>query len=70
MIGVHENILQIPYKVGAPRPGDLACVYADPTKAAEELEWKAEFGLDVRHTVFVFFCCLTSGRVARARCNS
>eukprot|EP00904_Undaria_pinnatifida_P006278 jgi/Undpi1/2780/HiC_scaffold_14.g06157.m1 len=36
----------IPYKVGTPRPGDLACVYADPTKAAKELEWKAQFGLE------------------------
>eukprot|EP00752_Nemacystus_decipiens_P015653 g13969.t1 len=32
----------IPHKVGAPRPGDLACVYADPSKAAEELDWKAQ----------------------------
>lgn len=39
---------QIPYKVGAPRPGDLACVYADPAKALEDLEWKAQYGLDVR----------------------
>ncbi|CAM9455380.1 unnamed protein product, partial [Hapterophycus canaliculatus] len=36
----------IPYKVGAPRVGDLACVYADPAKALEDLEWKAEYGLD------------------------
>ncbi|CAN0138604.1 unnamed protein product [Ectocarpus sp. 6 AP-2014] len=36
----------IPYKVGAPRVGDLACVYADPAKAAEDLGWKAQFGLD------------------------
>jgi UDP-glucose 4-epimerase len=28
------------------RPGDIAICYADPTKAAEELGWSAEFGLD------------------------
>lgn len=45
---------QIPYKVGVPRVGDLACVYADPTKAAEELLWKAQFGLEVRTNDFRF----------------
>ncbi|MEE4166130.1 MAG: UDP-glucose 4-epimerase GalE [Desulfocapsaceae bacterium] len=28
------------------RPGDIAACYADPSKAAEELGWRAEFGLE------------------------
>jgi UDP-glucose 4-epimerase len=28
------------------RPGDIATCYADPTYAAEKLNWKAECGLD------------------------
>ncbi|CAN0315293.1 unnamed protein product, partial [Ascophyllum nodosum] len=36
----------IPFKIGDPRPGDLASVYADPSKAAKELGWKAKFGLE------------------------
>lgn len=39
---------QIPYRMGSPRVGDLACVYADPTRARDELGWKAKFGLEVR----------------------
>lgn len=46
---------QIPYKVGTPRVGDLACVYADPSKAAKELLWKAQFGLEVRTEDFRSF---------------
>jgi len=37
---------EIPYKVTARRPGDLAEVYADPTKAKEVLGWEAEFDLE------------------------
>ena len=36
----------IPYKVVARRPGDVATVYADTTKAKAELGWTAELGLD------------------------
>lgn len=36
----------IPFKECARRPGDLASVYADPSLATKELEWKAERGLD------------------------
>jgi UDP-glucose 4-epimerase len=33
---------KIPYKIVARRPGDVSSAYADPTKAAQELAWKAE----------------------------
>ena len=36
----------IPYKIIDRRPGDVAMCYADPTKANNELGWKAEFGID------------------------
>jgi UDP-glucose 4-epimerase len=36
----------IPYQVVARRPGDIAECYADPATAAEQLQWRAEFGLD------------------------
>jgi UDP-glucose 4-epimerase len=31
----------IPYKIVSRRPGDVAVCYADPSKAAAELGWKA-----------------------------
>lgn len=37
---------EIPYKIVDRRPGDVAMCYADPTKANNELGWKAEFGID------------------------
>jgi UDP-glucose 4-epimerase len=36
----------IPYKVVARRPGDLGTVYADVTKAEQELGWRAELSLE------------------------
>ena len=36
----------IPYRIDPRRPGDIAACYADPTKAYEELGWKAEFGIE------------------------
>ena len=39
------NGLDLPYKIVDRRPGDLATCYADPTKSAEVLGWKAERGL-------------------------
>ena len=36
----------ISYKIVDRRPGDVAKCYADPTKANNELGWKAEFGID------------------------
>lgn len=34
------------YEIVARRPGDVAACYADPEKAARELGWRAEFGID------------------------
>lgn len=36
----------IPYKIVEPRPGDIATCYADSSKAANDLDWTAEFGLE------------------------
>ena len=35
----------LPYKIEARRPGDIAECYADPSKALNELGWKAERGI-------------------------
>ena len=40
------NNIDVPYKIVERRPGDIACCYADPSKALRELGWKAELGLD------------------------
>jgi len=39
------NGVAVPYEIAARRPGDLATCYADPTKSAEVLGWKAEKNL-------------------------
>ena len=39
------NNLKLPYKIVDRRPGDLATCYADPSKSAEKLGWKAEKSL-------------------------
>ena len=39
------NRLELPYVIGARRPGDLATVYADPEKAQTVLGWRAKRGL-------------------------
>jgi UDP-glucose 4-epimerase len=36
---------RVPYRVVPRRPGDIATCYADPSKAARELGWKARRGL-------------------------
>ena len=36
----------IPYRIVARRPGDIASCYADPSKAERELHWKATKGID------------------------
>ncbi len=38
--------VKINYKIVDRRPGDVAVCYSDPTKAYEELGWKAERGID------------------------
>ena len=40
------NGVKVPYKIVERREGDIASCYADPTKALQELGWKAELGLD------------------------
>ena len=37
---------KVPYKIVERRPGDIATCYADPTKAYEELGWRAEKTLE------------------------
>ena len=37
--------VNIPYRIEARRPGDIAECYADPTLSAQELGWQAEFDL-------------------------
>ena len=37
---------KVNYKITDRRPGDIAECYADPTKAAKELHWKAKYGID------------------------
>ena len=37
---------KINYEIAPRRPGDLACVYSDPSKAFRELNWKAERGIE------------------------
>lgn len=39
------NGVKIPYRIKPRRAGDIATCYADPSKAADELGWKAEFDL-------------------------
>lgn len=36
---------ELPYVMDPRRPGDIAVCYADPRKALEELDWKAELGI-------------------------
>ena len=40
------NGISVPYRIVARRPGDVASCYADPSKAFEELGWKAVKKLD------------------------
>lgn len=48
MVSAFESVtgVKIPYKIIDPRPGDVAVCYADPTKAWQELGWKAEKGIN------------------------
>ena len=40
------NGVKVPYKIVDRRPGDIAACYADPSKAFNELGWKAEYGVE------------------------
>ena len=44
--GAAVNGVSVPYRIVARRPGDVASCYADPSKAFEELGWKAVKTLD------------------------
>ena len=37
---------KIPYEIKPRREGDIATCYCNPQKAAEELGWKAEYGIE------------------------
>jgi UDP-glucose 4-epimerase len=37
---------KVPFKIVPRRPGDIATCFADPTKAEEELGWKAQHAID------------------------
>ena len=40
------NGVKIPYVIDPRRPGDIGTCYSAPSKAAEELGWKAEYGIE------------------------
>lgn len=42
---VEANHVELPYVIAERRPGDLATCYADPSKSAQVLGWKAEKSL-------------------------
>ncbi len=48
LIKAFENInnIKVPYEVSCRRPGDIATCYADPTKAANEIGFKANKSLE------------------------
>ena len=48
MVKMFERVSgqELPVKVVERRPGDLAVVYADPSKAERELGWKAELSIE------------------------
>ncbi len=48
MIKAFESVagVKIPYEITARRPGDIASCYADTAFAAQELEWRAELGVE------------------------
>jgi UDP-glucose 4-epimerase len=37
---------ELPYRIAARRPGDVAVCYADPSLAAEVLGWRAERNIE------------------------
>ncbi len=43
---IRVNGVDIPYQIMPRRAGDIATCYCDPAKAAKELGWKAQFGLE------------------------
>ncbi len=43
---IKVNGVDVPYKIVGRRPGDIATCYADASKAARELEWRAELTIE------------------------
>ncbi len=43
---IRVNGVDIPYQIMPRRAGDIATCYCDPSKAEQELGWKAQYGLD------------------------
>ncbi len=43
---VKVNGVEVPYEIKERRAGDIATCYCDPAKAAKELGWKAQYGLE------------------------
>lgn len=43
---VRVNGVDVPYSIKPRRAGDIATCYSNPTKAAEKLGWKAQYGID------------------------
>ena len=52
----------MPYSIKPRRAGDVAQCYADPTKAKEELGWKAEYDLERMCKDSWRFICKETGR--------
>ena len=48
MINAFEKVngVKIPYVIDPRRPGDIGTCYSAPGKAADELGWKAEYGIE------------------------
>ncbi|MGO4271885.1 UDP-glucose 4-epimerase GalE [Paenibacillus sp. TAF58] len=48
MVSAFERVTgrRIPYKITNRRPGDIGICYSDPTKAAREMGWTAEKGIE------------------------
>lgn len=40
------NNVKVKYKIAPRRKGDLACFFADPSKAKLELDWAAKRGIE------------------------
>ena len=43
---IRVNGVDVPYDIKPRRAGDIATCYCDPAKAARELGWKAQYGID------------------------
>ncbi|MBE0584524.1 MAG: UDP-glucose 4-epimerase GalE [Desulfofustis sp.] len=48
VISAYEKVSgkKVPYRIAPRRPGDIAACWTDPSKAARELGWRAQLGLE------------------------